>query len=166
MDRIDRMDKEKKAMQKTKDKRDLRRTVALPWIFLIVIAVHAFAVLGPEVVRDGAENMTPEAQIHAARVLEREERYDEALELYAAALRRKPEVPPIWQEAEREVQQVRIKAEQQRRKLADPEKEEEHGDEAQKIASSPDPAAVTPAVQSRPPTPAVQLPQLPDIGDF
>lgn len=138
-----------------------RRTVGLTRLLLGVVVAHAAIILTPELFRGSSRDLSPEEKIEAAREMERQERYEEALELYTDAMRRKPEVPPIWLEAEREITQVRIKAEQQRRRLAEATPAATNG--AGVASSSTDGPAAADGPAAPPP---IDLPKLPDIGEF
>ncbi len=137
--------------------RSRRRVVPLWKLVAAALAVHAVLILvfSPRLGR--ADPDSPDALLARARSLRDEGKFETALEIYERVISRKPATPAIFLDAEKEINDVRMKALDAKRKAAEAAKAQP-GQAGEKPSDKPaQPDAV-------PPPPKVDLPTLPDIG--
>ncbi|MFP4028696.1 MAG: hypothetical protein ACLFWL_12980 [Candidatus Brocadiia bacterium] len=102
--------------------------------FLFAILIHAIVIVGfsPSIYTKG-EDTSPEGLIRKARKLAKEEKYEKALEVYEELMAKKPKIPQIFEEAEKEMHNARLKMLEKQREAAQKAKEakEKAGEESE-----------------------------------
>lgn len=139
-----------------------------PFPFLAVLAIavgiHVVAIAATSPSLFGREDTSPDALMEKAQALVDQEQYQAAMEVYQRVLQQKPDVPPVFAQAEQLMQQARIKALEKQRRLEEEQKANEEAGTAEESKTAPEGEAAGPAEQVQPPDlPPIDLPELPPI---
>jgi hypothetical protein len=134
-----------------------------------VLVVHVVLAVALSPSLFGRDDTSPEGLLKRARELAASEKFEEAQSFYEKMLLQKPEIPAMFADAEREMNEVRVKALQARKKAADEaarvsgEGGSRGGPSNATVLAGASAAATGPTGEVVTP-PVVRLPTLPDIG--
>ena len=144
-----------------------RRQLMKLWqVFLAAFAAHVVFVFlfSPGIF--SKEDTSPEGLLKKARELVGKQQFEAALEIYQQIQLQRPQIPAVFEDADKEIREVRLKALEAERKAAEAAKAAEESKpkgpektgEGGKGGTGPTPPTDTG------PKPPVDLPSLPDIG--
>ena len=150
-------------------KGEFRSKIPPLWLFFVVaIVAHGVLIVAttPSIFLGNGNSDSPQALFARAEQLEKEGKFEDAFKTYSLVVSKKPLIPAVFVDAEKKMNETRLKSIQAQKKAEDekaggaaPGKNGKPGGQ-----KAPPPNGKTPEKAPGEKAPPVELPELPDIG--